>query len=84
MKKIQQNLKYKNTKTQPVLLVLEPWAEHYWIAPESVVDILGDGGDENTGFEIYQTDDGIILHGWTGSIVTLLCDGIEIKPNDQV
>lgn len=79
---IEQKLSLHNNYTsEKKLLVVEPWCEEYWIDPGTSVEVIGTGGKaDNAFFEIDYLDNGIIVYGWTGSIVYVLKDGKEVEP----
>ena len=82
MKVAKQSLSYTNAQERSMLLIVEPWAEHYWIKPKMKVEIVGVGG-ESGGFELVQSAEELIVYGWIDSIVTVMHEGIEIAPSAQ-
>jgi len=56
-----------NGKDEKILLIVEPWAEEYWIEPKGRVDVVGAGGVEDGFFEVEHLDMGMIVYGWEGS-----------------
>jgi hypothetical protein len=79
----QQSLHVWNSKSTPLSLVLEPWGEQFTVAPESGVDVVGEGPADGR-FEVSVQDDGIAVYGWTGSTVEIFRDGEILEPfSDQ-
>lgn len=70
-------LRIKNTSAEPVVFILEPWGNEYNMPPGTTFEVLATGpeGDE---LELQFAEHEITLYGWTGSIVRLFQDGIEI------
>lgn len=58
---------FTNSSPDPLLLVLEPWAEERMIRPNSSVEVMGEGGEAGSYFELEQLDDRLIVYGWAGS-----------------
>jgi len=81
--KFKQTISYQNTSDCRTLLIVEPWAEQYLIEPGGKVDIIGEGGEPSSGFEIKHTNDELIIFGWTGSVVRVWRNGVEVAPSDQ-
>ncbi len=72
-----------NSTMKPLLLILEPWAEEFCIAPGAAVDVLGSGGSEEGFFEVESIENGMIVYGWEGSIVSVMKNGIPVPPEMQ-
>jgi hypothetical protein len=77
-------LSYANRCQSRVLIILEPWAERYWIQPGQQVDIhavqernVVRPGD----WELVQTAEGLIVYGWAGSVLSIFCGGSELAPD---
>lgn len=64
-------------------MIVEPWAEQYGVEPGQQVDIVGQGGEAGSKFELLHTDNEIIVFGWANSVVTVMRDGEEISPDEQ-
>lgn len=82
--KSKQIITYQNASARKSLLIIEPWAEHYSIDPSDKVDVIGEGGDLNAGFEIKHANDELTIFGWVGSIVKVWRSGVEVVPSDQI
>lgn len=80
---ISQAISYKNAQDKQVLIILEPWAEQYWVKPGMTVEIIGTGGEGPAKFEVQQTNEGLIVFGWVDSVVVIMHDGHELSPADQ-
>jgi hypothetical protein len=63
--------------------MLEPWAEEYWIEPDDLVKIEARGGTPDGHFELERTIEGLIVHGWEGTMISVFRDGTELKPSPQ-
>jgi hypothetical protein len=78
---ITQKFTYTNRTQSRLLIVLEPWAEEYWIDPGEHVDIEVRNGVSGNHLELEDTSEGITIHGWEGTVVSVLRDGKELAPN---
>lgn len=67
-----------------MLLIVEPWAEQYLIEPGRSVDVVGQGGRIDEGFEVEYFNEGIIVYGWEGSVVSVFSNGEMVEPSAQV
>lgn len=70
-------LRIKNSRANESMLYLEPWGEHYSMAPGTVIQVVVKG-PEGDSLEIEYGDDYITLYGWTGSIASVFQDGVEL------
>jgi hypothetical protein len=70
-------LRVQNTSADPVLICLEPWGEQYTMPPGVTFEVVATG-PEGDALEIQYAEHRITLFGWTGSIVRLFQDGIEV------
>jgi hypothetical protein len=77
-------LRCTNSTASRLRLVLEPWAEAYWIEPASSVDVLGRGGAAAAGFVVEHSVEGMVVHGWPGSVLVVQRNGIEMVPGALV
>lgn len=78
-----QRINCVNGSEAVMLLIIEPWAEEYLIEPGASVDIVGQGGRFETGFEVEYVDKGMIVYGWEGSIVSVFSNGEIVEPSFQ-
>jgi len=82
--RVTQKFSYTNRTRHKQLVIVEPWAWEYWIEPDDPVDVEVRGGSPEGHLEIEQTTQGLIIHGWTGTLVSILRDGEEIPPSPQL
>jgi hypothetical protein len=79
-----QRLLYINSTGADVRITLEPWADQYLIHPGQTVEIVV-RGDPNAGeIEFEQDASGLVIHGYTGSVVDIFSDGVELTPVEQI
>jgi len=71
-----------NGASEAMLLIIEPWAEEYWLEPGVSVDVVGQGGAGGS-FEVEYFDKGIIFYGWEGSVVSVFINGQVAVPSPQ-
>jgi hypothetical protein len=72
-----------NGTSEVMLLIIEPWAEEYWLEPGVSVDVVGQGGVADGSFEVEYFDKGLIFYGWEGSVVSVFINGQEAVPSPQ-
>jgi hypothetical protein len=80
---VSQKITYTNRTQGKLLVILEPWAEEYWIEPDQPVDIEVRDGSPGGHLEIEHTPKGLIVYGWAGTVVSLVRDGKEVPPSPQ-
>jgi hypothetical protein len=78
-----QTITYVNGAATRLLMILEPWAEQYWIEPRDRVDITAHSGVAGH-LEFEHTEAALIVYGWEGSVVRVFRDGKELCPSPQV
>ena len=79
--KFTQKIEISNSSKQKILLILEPWAEEYWIEPNIGVEVIGEGGQGC--FEIQYSEKGtLLIHAWSGSVARIFLDGKELSPQN--
>ena len=79
--KFTQKIEICNTSKQKILLILEPWAEEYWIEPSIGVEVIAEGGQGC--FEIQYSENGALLvHAWSGSVASVFLNGKELSPQN--
>ncbi|HTG14336.1 MAG TPA: hypothetical protein VK747_03615 [Blastocatellia bacterium] len=71
------SLRVKNTRTSQLVFCLEPWGEQHTMDPGVVFHVTARGPDEDF-LEIECGDSHITLFGWTGSVVAVFQDGVEL------
>lgn len=63
-----------NDSSRVLAVRLEPWAEELELAPDSKFEVEAVGPED--GFlELVWGDDEVTIYGWTGSTVSVLCEG---------
>jgi len=83
MTTFRQAISYTNAQNKKVLLLIEPWAEHYWIEPGMTVDVVGEGREADAKFELQHTSEELIVYGWTDSVVIVMHEGSQLDPSPQ-
>jgi hypothetical protein len=76
-------LRLNNNHTVPLAVVVEPWCEHYSLAPSATLDVIAKG-PEDALLEIDCELAGLTIYGWSGSIITVTQDGEELLPGVPV
>ncbi|MEM9103558.1 MAG: hypothetical protein AAGB12_14700 [Pseudomonadota bacterium] len=74
---------FTNNGSSNITLIIEPWAEEFKMEPNDSVEIVGKGGNPHAQFEVEYLSDGLVVHGWEGSVVTVFKDGMELEPSLQ-
>jgi hypothetical protein len=77
---VTQKFTYTNRTLSRLLIILEPWAEEYWIDPGEQIDLEVRNGTPGHQLELEQTSEGLTIHGWEGTVVYILRDGKELPP----
>lgn len=72
-----ESVRVRNVRAIDLPFYLEPWGEEYVLAPGTALEIVAEGpaGDS---LEVELADDHITVHGWSGSVVTLFQEGVEL------
>lgn len=75
----QVKIRLTNSLATPRVVVLEPWAGEYTLAPGRNFDILAEG-DLSLPLEVEFTDDRVIIYAADseGAMLRIFSDGIEI------
>ena len=81
---VTQSSSYANRTDHRLILILEPWAEEFWVESGEQVDIEARGGVPGGRFELVHRTDGLTVYGWEGALVYVLRDGKELAPSPQV
>ncbi|WP_448150688.1 hypothetical protein [Labrys miyagiensis] len=79
----QLSMNIANRSKEDLLIILEPWAEHYTLSPNEDAKIVGIGGAEGSNFEIHHHDAFIIIDSWPGSVASVYRDGEPMEPGYQ-
>jgi hypothetical protein len=74
---------YTNRTGHRLRIILEPWAEEYWIEPDDPIDIVARSGKSAGHIEVEQTDEGLIIYGWEESVVSIFRAGKELGPSPR-
>lgn len=74
-------LEVSNRHDHPITLTIEPWAEEHVIEPNGVLVVVGIGPPGQ--FEVSEHDRDVIVHGWSGSTVSVLRDGVDIAESSK-
>jgi hypothetical protein len=77
-----QTIAYANRTATRLLIILEPWAEQYWLAPGDQIEIKAHRRSAGH-LELEVTKAALIVYGWAGSTVRILRDGVELIPSAQ-
>jgi hypothetical protein len=71
-------LSIRNTRSKPVSVHLEPWAEEYVMPQNAQLLFVGNGPVTGSGFGIEYADDGIFVLAWDGSTVRVFDGDMEL------
>ncbi|ESK55263.1 hypothetical protein [Acinetobacter tjernbergiae] len=75
---IKQKIIYGNSTIKDIRLVVEPWGREFILEPNSNVDIIIEGNIMLGCLEIESNEEGLIIYGWAGSIISIYQNGIEV------
>jgi hypothetical protein len=78
-----QTFTYANRTDRRLVLIIEYWAEEYWIEPGEQVEVVARGGVQGGRFEVEHRADGLTVYGWEGTMVYVLRNGKELAPSPQ-
>jgi hypothetical protein len=67
-----------NSSSREITLYLEPWAEEFLMVKGSEVVLVGRGPQAGNGFSVEYREDGVVVTGWTGSVVQVFSQGKEL------
>ena len=79
----QQHISIRLRTTRRMPLYLEPWGEEFHCAPGDTLQIVGRGPQSDV-LEIEVGDDAITVYGWSGSVVSILRNGVELTGSGSV
>jgi hypothetical protein len=68
-------IRFKNTTTGPVIVVLEPWANEYVLPPGADFDIVEQGGRPEEPIEIQVTEGRTTFFARSGSVMSVVQNG---------
>lgn len=73
-----------NGGTKKMLLIIEPWAEEYWVEAGETVEVAGQSKIAGGHFEVEHSELGMTVYGWEGSIVSVFRGGEVVEPSSKV
>jgi hypothetical protein len=74
-----QSLVLQNGTGAAIQLILEPWAEEWTIEVGQSLILVGEGPPDAAQFIVQMVDPTtVVVHGWSGCIVTLFRDGEQL------
>jgi hypothetical protein len=79
----EQQLEFHNNDEEPLRLILEPWAEEWWIDSGHRIKLTGRGPKLNARFDVWYKHSLIIVGAWSGSVVEVFLDGRPITTGSQ-
>jgi hypothetical protein len=68
----------RNFGSREIVLYLEPWAEEFPMAVQAELVLVGRGPHKGNGFSVDYREDGLVVSGWTGSVVQVFSQGEEL------
>jgi hypothetical protein len=78
-----QKFTYTNRTQSRLLIILEPWAEEYWIDPGQQIEVEVRNGTPGHQLELEQTSEGSTIHGWEGTVICILRDGRNSRHSER-
>jgi hypothetical protein len=75
---IETQIAIRNFSGREITMYLEPWAEEFLIGVQSEVILIGRGPQKGNGFSVDYREDGVVVSGWTGSVVQVFSQGKEL------
>ena len=80
-----QRITYRNDTEGELRITVEPWANQYVIRPGRTIEIMVHTDTLDGSLMLEQTANGLIVWSNTGDTdITLMSEGREIPPSDQV
>ncbi len=76
---------YTNRSAKRVFLIVEPWAEKYWIESGVMIEIVDISGmaSRDDFIETESVEGGLIVYGWSGCVLSVLQNGVLLEPDFQ-
>ncbi len=71
-------LKFKNSFSRELKVILEPWAEEYSVKPGSTLEIVPNS-ESSQEIEIEYDGEDIIIYGWSDDM-SVMSDGKQAIP----
>jgi hypothetical protein len=75
-------VRFSNTSSDDVRVVLEPWATEVTLEAGAMVDVVSSGVDGI--MEVEHGDREVVFYGWTGSVLHLASKETELGPGAVV
>lgn len=75
---IETRIAIQNFSDNEITLYLEPWAEEFSMAAQAEFVLVGVGPQKGNGFSVDYREDGIVVSGWTGSVVQVFSEDKEL------
>ncbi len=67
-----------NESDETVTFALEPWGDTYPMQPHQTFEVTAEGPENDRGVEIDFRGDAIVVYGWSGSVLSLFNNGMEL------
>lgn len=71
-------LRFSNDRSKPCTFALEPWGDTYPMNPGETFEVIAEGPAENYQLEVIDSDEHIIVAGWSGSVISVFHCGQEL------
>lgn len=71
-------VRLNNERTKTCTFAVEPWGDTYEMKPGESFDVVASGPAENCQLEIDQSDESVVVYGWSGSTVSIFHDDKEL------
>lgn len=66
-----------NSQSREIRLYIEPWGEEYTMPAGATFAVVARGPEEDY-LEVVFEDDSVTVWGWTGSVVNVYHDGVQL------
>lgn len=76
------SLRIRNSRVTSLALYLEPWGEEYCMPPEATFEVVARGPHGDC-LEVEYAADHITVYGWSGSVVSLFHEGVELGTGNE-
>jgi hypothetical protein len=73
----QDRIRICNNRSRTIDFTVEPWGDVHAMGPGEAFDVVATGPSEGT-LEVDASEDGIVVFGWSGSVVQVFRDGKEL------
>jgi hypothetical protein len=68
----EQRFQLKNDRIDPLLLILEPWAEEWIIKAGDTIQLIAQGPMSDEYFDLHFKLKSLVIYAWQGCTVTVL------------